>query len=74
MLGSMATLSSYGSDSGWHLEPWQEGVTSARIVWRDREDGTEHESTLTDEETALIALTWARDSQRVTLISVEVRQ
>jgi hypothetical protein len=69
----MATLiTDDDCDDGWRLDHWREGVTTARIVWRDGQ-GTEHDRVLTDEATALLALEWVGSRPRMTLVSFEMR-
>jgi hypothetical protein len=55
---------------GWRLDYYQEGVTVARIVWRDG-DGNEHERQTSEEVKALILLTWVTRHPRMRLVSFE---
>jgi hypothetical protein len=72
MPSGMATVMDAGSDDGgFRLDRWREGVTSARIRWRDGQ-GVEHERVLGDEGTALSALDWVGGHPRMQLVAFEM--
>jgi len=58
-------------DEGWRLDHWREGASSAHIVWRDGQ-AVEHERMLTDEATALLALSWVRGHPSMRLVAFTV--
>jgi hypothetical protein len=68
----MVTLIEPEDDSGFRLDHFQEGVTVARAVWRDRRDGSEHMRETTEETKALALLDWIGQHPRMELVSFEV--
>ena len=52
------------TDYGWRLDHFREGVSEARVVWRDR-DGNEHERVTREELKAIALLDWLAGHPRM---------
>lgn len=68
----MATVLDAGdpTEFGWRLDHFREGVTLARIKWRDGE-GNEHERQTREEVKALILLAWVTRHPHMQPVSLE---